>query len=61
MGEIAPIGDPEGLADAILKVLDRREDYARPREEIAARYSSEKTVGLYESLFKQLLTDLAKQ
>jgi glycosyltransferase involved in cell wall biosynthesis len=61
MGEVVPIGDPEGLASAILRVIDHSEDYIRPREEIVARYSSEKTVGLYASLFRQLLTELDQQ
>lgn len=55
MGEIAPIGDADGLADAILKVLDNREDYVRPREEIEARFSTQKTVAQYEALFQRML------
>jgi glycosyltransferase involved in cell wall biosynthesis len=54
MGEVAPIGDPEGLADAILKVLDHPERYARPPEEIAARFSTERTVEEYERLFRSI-------
>jgi glycosyltransferase involved in cell wall biosynthesis len=57
MGEIAPIGDPEGLADAILKVLDHSERYVRPREEIAARFSTERTVDDYERLFMRMLSE----
>ena len=55
MGEIAPIGDAGGLADAILTVLDNRDDYVRPREEIEARFSTEKTVVEYETLFQRML------
>jgi len=55
MGEIAPIGDADGLADAILKVLDNRENYIRPREEIEERFSTEKTVVEYETLFQRML------
>ncbi|HOT90929.1 MAG TPA: glycosyltransferase family 4 protein [Anaerolineae bacterium] len=55
MGEIAPIGDAEGLAEAMLKVLDRRSDYIRPREEIVARFSTERTVTEYETLFEQTI------
>jgi glycosyltransferase involved in cell wall biosynthesis len=57
MGEVAPIGDPEGLADAILKVLDRPESYARPSDEIAARFSTERTVDEYERLFQRMLAE----
>ncbi len=53
MGEIAPIGDADGLAEAILRVLDRRAAYIRPEAEIAARFSTPRTVDEYESLFRQ--------
>jgi len=55
MGEIAPIGDAEGLATAILQVLDHHEAYIRPREEIIERFSTERTVKEYEDLFKHML------
>ncbi|HOU11496.1 MAG TPA: glycosyltransferase family 4 protein [Anaerolineae bacterium] len=54
MGEIAPIGDAEGLAKAMLQVLDHHSAYVRPREEITARFSTEHTVTEYETLFEQL-------
>jgi glycosyltransferase involved in cell wall biosynthesis len=61
MGEVAPIGDAEGLAEAILKVLDRRAAYVRPREEIEARFSIERTVEGYEALFVELQERLGRQ
>jgi glycosyltransferase involved in cell wall biosynthesis len=54
MGEITPIGDPEGLAEAILKVLDNPEAYHRERQEIEARFSTERTVKDYEALFYEM-------
>ncbi len=57
MGEIAPIGDAEGLARAILKVLDNRATYIRPREEIADRFSSQRTAADYEALFLRMLDE----
>lgn len=54
MGEIAPLGDAAGLATAILKVLDQREAYLRPRAEIEARFSTSRTVDGYEELFGEL-------
>ncbi|MBN1246771.1 MAG: glycosyltransferase family 4 protein [Anaerolineae bacterium] len=54
MGEVAPIGDAGGLADAILKVLDNREAYIRPSEEIAARFSTERTAVAYDALFRRM-------
>ncbi|MBN1486446.1 MAG: glycosyltransferase family 4 protein [Anaerolineae bacterium] len=55
MGEVAPIGDSEGLAESILKVLKNRATYIRPREEIMERFSTERTVKDYEALFERLL------
>lgn len=57
MGEVAPIGDADGLATAILKVLDDREAYIRPREEIEARFSTRRTVEDYEALFEKMLAE----
>lgn len=54
MGEVVPIGDSEALAAAILRVIELRERYMRPREEIAAKFSTEKTVVEYERLFDEL-------
>lgn len=55
MGEVVPIGDSEALAEAILQVIAHREEYVRPREEIQDRWSVERTVSGYESLFERLL------
>ncbi len=52
MGEIAPIGDSEGLARQILKVLASPERYLRPREEIRAMFSLEKTLDDYEAVYR---------
>ena len=54
MGEIAPIGEADGLAQAMLQVLEHRDAYIRSHEEIAERFSSERTVTDYEALFERL-------
>ncbi len=54
MGEIAPIKDGRALADAIVKVLRNRAAYVRPRQEIAAMFSLERTVAEYEKLFEEM-------
>jgi glycosyltransferase involved in cell wall biosynthesis len=54
MGEVVPIGDAGALAAALLKVLADRSAYQRPRAEIAARFSSERTAERYEELFERL-------
>lgn len=60
MGEVAPVGDPNGLAKALLKVLDHPKRYHRSREEIAARFSTEQTVKGYEALFLSMQDEIAK-
>jgi glycosyltransferase involved in cell wall biosynthesis len=54
MGEIVPVADAAGLAAGIVKVLQNREQYIRPREEIMARFDLQHTVDEYERLFTRL-------
>lgn len=54
MGKVVPIGDATALAEAILEIIGNRTAYVRPREEIAALFSTERTVIEYENLFRQL-------
>lgn len=54
MGEIIPIKDARALAEGILRVLQNRSRYIRPRAEIEARFSIEQTVQAYEKLFGEL-------
>jgi glycosyltransferase involved in cell wall biosynthesis len=55
MGEVVPIKDAHALADAIVRVLQDRSKYVRPRQEIAEMFAIEKTVAAYEKLFGELL------
>jgi len=59
MGEVVPIGDSAELAQAIIRVLDQRERYVRPRGDVEAMYSTPHTAELYELLFEELIA--AKQ
>jgi glycosyltransferase involved in cell wall biosynthesis len=54
MGKVVPVGDAVALADAILEVIAHRAHYVRPRAEIMALFSTERTVTEYERLFHQL-------
>jgi len=54
MGEVVPVGDSDALAAAILRVIELRERYVRPRAEIAAKFSTERTAAAYEQLFETL-------
>jgi len=56
MGEVVPVGDPEALAVAILRVLRHPDHYARPRRFIEEAFSLERTVSGYEALFDTLVT-----
>jgi len=55
MGEVVPIGDSPALAKAIIRILDSRERYIRPRADIEAMYSTPRTAEFYEQLFEELI------
>lgn len=55
MGKVVPVGDADGLADAIIEVLRDRRNYVRPRQEIVERFSTGLTADGYEALFEELL------
>jgi glycosyltransferase involved in cell wall biosynthesis len=57
MGEVVPIGDSEALTEAILRVVQNREEYVRPTGEIEERWSTERTAHEYEKLFERLLEE----
>ena len=54
MGEVVPIGDSDGLGDAIVRVIRNRDQYIKPRAEIAQRFNTERTAEAYEKLFDEL-------
>lgn len=54
MGLVVPIGDSAALAEAILQVLGHHSQFVRPRGEIVARFSTERTADEYERLFAEL-------
>ena len=61
MGEIAPVGNACGLAEAILRVLRRRDAYVRPRAEIAAHFNLQSTLADYERVFREAINNRAGQ
>jgi len=61
MGEVTPIRDSAALADAIIRILRDRDRYIRPRSEIEALFSTERTAERYERLFEELLMDKSRQ
>jgi glycosyltransferase involved in cell wall biosynthesis len=54
MGRTAPPRDPAALAEAILEVLDHREQYVKPRAPIAEMFAPDTTAARYEELFSAL-------
>jgi glycosyltransferase involved in cell wall biosynthesis len=54
MGEIVPPRDSAALAAAVVRVLQRRQAYVRPRTEVEQTFDVERAIGQYESLFAQL-------
>ena len=55
MGLISNISDEKDLARCILEVLNNRDKYIVPREEILKIYSTDVLVGRYVDLFKKVL------
>jgi glycosyltransferase involved in cell wall biosynthesis len=55
MGRTAPPRDPAALAEAILDVLARRDEFVRPRAPIAEQFSPARTAAQYEAIFQELL------
>jgi glycosyltransferase involved in cell wall biosynthesis len=54
MGEIVPPCDSSALAQALIKVLRKPQDYRRAREQIVTHYSTERTCQAYLQLFALL-------
>lgn len=55
MGKVVPIGDADGLAEAIIEVFRDRSSFVSPRQDIADRFSTSRTADGYEALFEELL------
>jgi glycosyltransferase involved in cell wall biosynthesis len=57
MGRIAPIGDAEGLAQALLEIFSAPEKYTGDSAAIAQKYSPDSTAAAYEALFEKMLRE----
>ena len=55
MGRLAPPGDPEGLAAALLEVLRDRGRFVKPRDTIRSIYDPGLAISEYESLMRSML------
>lgn len=61
MGAVVPIGDAPALAQAIMRIVRNRSAYVKPRDAIAAQFSTTRTVHDYASLYRELLQQRASQ
>jgi glycosyltransferase involved in cell wall biosynthesis len=55
MGRVVPVASGLGLAEGVIDVLRRRAEIVRPRNEIEAIFSLDRTVSAYEELFARLM------
>jgi glycosyltransferase involved in cell wall biosynthesis len=55
MGRLATPGDPRAIAEALVEVLRRRDEYRRSRDQIGAVFNLERTLDEYEALFESLV------
>jgi glycosyltransferase involved in cell wall biosynthesis len=53
MGKIVPRGDYRAIGQAVIDVLDHREQYVKPRDFIADVFSFDKTIDTYERTFQK--------
>ncbi len=56
MGEIVQPGDPAALAAALVRVIQERSRYVRPRADVEHAFDIERAVAQYEELFARLVT-----
>lgn len=56
MGEVTPIGDPDSLARALIRILSNKNQYQRPGDVIADSFSPDQTAREYIRLFQRLQT-----
>jgi glycosyltransferase involved in cell wall biosynthesis len=60
MGEIVAPRNPEALAAALVRVIQHRPDYVRPREQVVRAFDPEAAVAQHEALFASLTAGARK-
>jgi glycosyltransferase involved in cell wall biosynthesis len=56
MGDVTPVGDAAALAEAIIRIIQHPDDFARPRRLVEDTFSLDRTVSGYETLFEALVS-----
>lgn len=54
MGEVTEVGDPDALAEAVIRILQRRHDYLRPAGMIGDSFTPDQSAAEYARLFEAL-------
>ncbi len=54
MGEVTEVGDADALAGAIIRILDDRDRYVRPADQVARSFAPSQTAAEYIRLFEAL-------
>jgi glycosyltransferase involved in cell wall biosynthesis len=55
MGEVVPIGEPQALAEAIIRIVNDPEKYFRPGDEVAGMFDPMVNAEAYQNLYASLL------
>lgn len=58
MGKIIPIGDSAALAEAVIDILNRPQDFRRDPDAIADQYKPDTIAAEYEKLFEEMRKEL---
>jgi glycosyltransferase involved in cell wall biosynthesis len=58
MGKIIPIGDSDALAESVIDILNRPQDFRRDPRAIADRYKPDTIAAEYEKLFEEMQREL---
>jgi glycosyltransferase involved in cell wall biosynthesis len=58
MGEIAQIGDPESLAQAVMRVLAQPQRYRGDPKSVASQFNPLSNASAYENLYRELIEEM---
>jgi glycosyltransferase involved in cell wall biosynthesis len=59
MGRVARPGDPDDLASRIVEVFEARARFVRPRAQVRALFSAERTLSEYEAVYRSAASSAA--